>query len=433
MLTISSVTRATHPHPVSCHDAATACSPPAEAAAAPPSTARLAFFHAALYLLALAQGFHNPCSEAFGADQFAPPSDPGARASRSSYFNWYHFFNSCGYAISNSALSYVEDSVSWTLGFAACLVMTAVYLPVFLLGTGTYRAEQPVHGGGSTLARLAESSSLAARAWTARAFGRKDAICTERLLAKEEVEHGKGLFVKLLPIWLTSIVFAAVVSQQSTLFTKQGSTMDRRVGGIVVPAAALNCVVSFTMITLVPVYDRAVVPLARRFTGHPAGVTTLQRVGAGMATSCLAMVVAALVEARRLRAASDASLVDRPGATVPMGVWWLVPQYLLVGLAKVFGDIGLDEFFYDQAPDGLRSVGLAVSLSVLGVGNYVSGVLVSVIDTATRSGGESWFSDDLNRAHLDYFYWILAAFAALEVVVFVYIAKRYIYKNKGEP
>jgi hypothetical protein len=114
MLTISSVTRATHPHPVSCHDAATACSPPAEAAAAPPSTARLAFFHAALYLLALAQGFHNPCSEAFGADQFAPPSDPGARASRSSYFNWYHFFNSCGYAISNSALSYVEDSVSRT-------------------------------------------------------------------------------------------------------------------------------------------------------------------------------------------------------------------------------------------------------------------------------------------------------------------------------
>uniref|UniRef100_A0A0E0CAX6 Uncharacterized protein n=1 Tax=Oryza meridionalis TaxID=40149 RepID=A0A0E0CAX6_9ORYZ len=390
---------------------------PAAAAAAPPSTARLVFFHAALYLLARAQDFHNPCSEAFGADQFAPASDPGARASRSSYFNWYHFFNSCGHAISNSALSYVEDSVSWTLGFAACLAMTAVYLPVFLLGTGTYRAEQPVHGGGATLARLAESSSLAARAWTARAFGRKDAICTERLLAKEEVEHGKGFFVKLLPIWLTSIVFAAVVSQQSTLFTKQGSTMDRRVGGIVVPAAALNCVVSFTMITLVPVYDRAVVPLARRFTGHPAGITTLQRVGAGMATSCLAMVVAALVEARPLRAASDAGLVDRPDATVPMGVWWLVPQYLLVGLAKVFGDIGLDEFFYDQAPDGLRSVGLAMSLSVLGVGNYVSGVLVSLIDTATRSGGESWFSDDLNHAHLDYFYWILAAFAALEVVV----------------
>uniref|UniRef100_J3L696 Uncharacterized protein n=1 Tax=Oryza brachyantha TaxID=4533 RepID=J3L696_ORYBR len=385
-LTISSLTQATDPHPVSFHDATTACSSPP-----PPSPARLVFFNAALYLLALAQGFHNPCSLAFGADQFAP-SDPSARASRSSYFNWYHFFNSCGYALSNTVLSYVEDSVSWTVGFAACLAMTAVYLPVFLLGTPAYRAEQPVDGG--LLAQLADKY----RAWTARVFPRKEAICTERLLAKEEVEveDGNGFVVKLLPIWVTSIVFATVVSQQSTLFTKQGSTMDRRIGargggGFVVPPAALQLAVSVTMLTLLPIYDRALVPLARRFTGHPAGITTLQRIGAGMA-------------------------------------------YVLVGLARAFGDIGLDEFFYDQVPGGLRSVGLAMSLSVRGVGSYASGVLVSGIDWATtRGGGESWFSDNLNRAHLDYFYGILAAVAALEVAVFLYVAKRYVYRYKGEP
>ncbi|KAG8038806.1 hypothetical protein GUJ93_ZPchr0643g7043 [Zizania palustris] len=160
----------------------------------------------------------------------------------------------------------------------------------------------------------------------------------------------------------------------------------------------------------------------------------LQRIGAGMAMSCLAMVAAAVVEGRRLRAASDAGLIDRPDATVPMSVWWLLPQYVLVGLAKVLGTIGLEEFFYDQVPDELRSVGLAISLSVLGVGSYASGILVSAIDWATSGGGgESWLSDDLNRAHLDYFYWILAALAALEVFVFVYIAKRYVYKNKAEP
>jgi peptide/histidine transporter 3/4 len=231
-------------------------------------------------------------------------------------------------------------------------------------------------------------------------------------------------------------VFAIVSAQEVTLFIKQGSTMDRRIGargGLVVPPAALQSIVSVIFLTFVPVYDRALVPLARRFTGHPAGITTLQRVGVGMAMSCLAMAVAALVEAKRLRAASDAGLIDRPDATVPMGVWWLVPQYALVGLSKVFGIIGLDEFFYDQVPDDLRSVGLAMSLSVRGVGSYASGVLVSAIDCATRSGGESWFSDNLNRAHLDYFYWILAALAALEIAVFVYIAKRYVYKNKGEP
>ncbi|XP_066166297.1 protein NRT1/ PTR FAMILY 5.10-like isoform X2 [Oryza sativa Japonica Group] len=432
LLPIPTLMQPTHQHPVSCHDAAAACSPPPPPS---PSLGRLVFFHAALYLLALAQGFHNPCSEAFGADQFTPPSDPGARASRSSYFNWYNFSSSCGYAISNTAMSYVEDNVSWTVGFAACLATTAVYLPVFLLGTAAYRAEQPIDG--ALLALLAKKSLSATRVWTARVFPRKDAICTERLLLakEEEVEHGKGFVVKLLPIWVTSIVFAAVISQQVTLFTKQGSTMDRRVavgGGVfVLPPAALQDVISATMLTVLPAYDRALVPLARRFTGHPAGITTLQRVGAGMATCCLHMVVAALVEAKRLRAASDAGLPA--DATVPMSVWWLVPQYALVGLSKVFGVIGLQEFFYDQVPDDLRSVGLAMSLSAQGVGSYASSALVSAIDWATtRRGGESWFSDDINRAHLDYFYWLLAALAALDVAVFVYIAKRYVYRNKDE-
>ncbi|KAG8038805.1 hypothetical protein GUJ93_ZPchr0643g7041 [Zizania palustris] len=236
MLMVSSMLQATHPpHPVSCHDAAKACSPP------PPPVGHLVLFYAALYLLALAQGFHKPCSEALGADQFAP-SDAGARASRSSYFNWYHFALSWGYATSTSLLSYVEDNVGWTVGFAACWVTMVVYLAVFLLGTGTYRVEQPVDV--PPLTRLAETSAAAARAWMAKVFSpNKDAVRTERLLAKEGVEvDGKGFHVKLLPIWVTSIVFAAIVSQDNTLFTKQGSTMDRRVGaagGLVVPAAAL--------------------------------------------------------------------------------------------------------------------------------------------------------------------------------------------------
>ena len=124
--------------------------------------------------------------------------------------------------------------------------------------------------------------------------------------------------------------------------------------------------------------------------------------------------------------------VQNPTA-VPMSLWWQVPQYVLIGLAEVFTYIGLEEFFYDQVPDALRSVGLALSLSIFGAGNYASGALVSAIDWATtRSGGESWFSDNLNRAHLDYFYWLLAGLGALEVAVFLYFAKRYVYGNRSE-
>uniref|UniRef100_A0A0A8XZS9 Peptide transporter n=1 Tax=Arundo donax TaxID=35708 RepID=A0A0A8XZS9_ARUDO len=148
--------------------------------------------------------------------------------------------------------------------------------------------------------------------------------------------------------------------------------------------------------------------------------------------SCVAMVVAALVEARRLRVAMGAGLIDQPDMAVPMSLWWMVPQYVLIGMAKVLGDIGLEEFFYDQVPGSLRSVGLALSLSAMGAGSYASGMLVSAIDWATRSSRESWFSDNLNRAHLDYFYWLLAGLAALEVAVFLHFARRYVYKDKGE-
>nr|BAJ98126.1 predicted protein [Hordeum vulgare subsp. vulgare] len=418
MLAVSSMLQTRQVRPAECHGTTTACSPPPSTS---PSPTHLGFFYTALYLLALAQGFHKPCSEALGADQF----DSSAGASRSSYFNWFHFSISWGYAIAATAVTYIEENVGWTVGFAACWAIMVVYLAVFLLGKGTYRVEQPVDG--SSLGQLTEKF----------VFSRTDAtIDTQRLLDTNQDVDGDGFLVKLLPIWLSSLVFAACISQITTLFTKQGSTMDRRLGGatgLVVPPAALQCCISFTYIVLVPVYDRAVVPLVRRLTGHPGGITMLQRIGAGMVMSSVTMVVAALVEAKRLRVATDAGLLDRPDVAVPMSLCWLVPQYVLIGLAEVFSYIGLEEFFYDQVPDELRSVGLALCLSIFGVGSYASGMLVWAIDWATtRGGGESWFSDNLNRAHLDYFYWILAGLGALEVVVFLYIAKQYVYRNKPE-
>uniref|UniRef100_A0ACD5XC77 Uncharacterized protein n=1 Tax=Avena sativa TaxID=4498 RepID=A0ACD5XC77_AVESA len=417
MLTASSMLQTRRPPPSNCHNTSAVCSPPLST----PSPAQLVFFYVALYLLALAQGFNKPCSEALGADQFGH----GDSASRSSYFNWYHFSISWGYATAATAVTYVQENVGWTVGFAACWAAMVVYLAVFLLGTGTYRTEQPIDGG-SSLARLTEKFTFSPEVVAA-------GTDTQRLLTAAEPEEGKGFLVKLLPIWLSSLVFAAAIVQVNTLFTKQGSTMERRIGGLVVPPAALQCFISITYITLVPVYDRALVPLARRLTGHPAGITMLQRVGAGMAMCSVAMAAAALVEAKRLRAAEAAGLLDRADVAVPMSLWWLVPQYVLIGLAQVFSCIGLEEFFYDQVPGELRSVGLALCLSIFGVGSYASGALVAAIDWATtRGGGESWFSDNLNRAHLDYFYWLLAGLGALEVAVFLYFAKRYVYRNKSE-
>ena len=107
MLTVSSVLQTAQPHPAS----------------SPPSTspARLAFIYVALYLLTLAQGFHRPCAEALAADQFTPSDgNPSPRVSRSSFFNWFHFFISWGYATSTTVLSYLEDNAGWAVCFGTC-------------------------------------------------------------------------------------------------------------------------------------------------------------------------------------------------------------------------------------------------------------------------------------------------------------------------
>lgn len=251
-----------------------------------------------------------------------------------------------------------------------------------------------------------------------------------KLCTLEDVEEAKAL-LRLIPIWATCLVYAIVFAQYTTFFTKQGATMDRTITrSIKIPAASLQLFIGIGIITFIPIYDCIFVPITRYFTQNPSGITMLQRIGAGMLLSAISMVVAALVEIKRLETAKEYGLIDKPNVTIPTSVWWLIPQYLLCGIADVFTIVGLQEFFYDQIPKELKSFGLSIYMSVLGVGGFLSSILVSIINEATsRDGGDSWFADNLNRAHLDYFYWLLAALSAGGLLAFLYFAKSYNREN----
>ena len=246
-----------------------------------------------------------------------------------------------------------------------------------------------------------------------------------------EVEEAKE-FLRLVPIWATSLVYAIVYAQSSAFFTKQGATLDRTLfTGFKIPAASLQSFIGLAIILFIPIYERIFVPIARALTTKPSGITMLQRIGTGMILSAICMVVAALVEIKRLKTAEQYGLVDMPNVTIPMSVWWLVPQYVLSGIADVFTLVGLQEFFYDQVPIELRSVGIALYHSILGLGSFLSSLLISVIEEATGGNGrDSWFSDNLNRAHLDYFYWLLAGLSAVAFAIYFYFAKSYIYSRQ---
>ncbi|XVF54689.1 hypothetical protein PTKIN_Ptkin05aG0201000 [Pterospermum kingtungense] len=110
---------------------------------------------------------------------------------------------------------------------------------------------------------------------------------------------------------------------------------------------------------------------------------------------------------------------------VPMSIFWQIPQYFLVGCAEVFTSIGQLEFFYDQAPDAMRSLCSALELTTLALGNYLSTLLVTMVSkVTTRNGKLGWIPDNLNRGHLDYFFWLLAIITMINFLVYLCIASR---------
>ncbi|CAM0902423.1 unnamed protein product [Alopecurus aequalis] len=394
-----------------------------------PSALHVAFFYASLYLVAVAQGADKPCGLAFAADQF-DPDHPKERASRSSLFNWWFFSMAVGISVAVAVVSYVQENVGWGVGFGMLCVIMLCTFAIFLVGTPTYRMYAPTPDAESPFARLAHSLAALARS----SFGAKRR--QEWLEGDDEddvakSEEARGM-LRLVPIWAACLAYGVVYAQVMTLFNKQGRTLDRRIfGGLELPPAALQTLGPASILLFVPIYDRVLVPALRCVTGTPSGLTLLQRVGTGMAVSLAAVTVAALVENRRLETAREYGLVDDPGATVPMSWAWLVPQYAMMGIADVFAMVGMQEFFYDQMPGELRSLGLALYLSVTGIGGFISSALISFIDRVTSSGGgDSWFADNLNRAHLDYFYWLLAAISAAELVLYLWLARSYVYNNR---
>ena len=248
--------------------------------------------------------------------------------------------------------------------------------------------------------------------------GKKWAACT--LTDVEEVKQ----VVRMLPTWATTIPFWTVYAQMTTFSVSQAQAMDRRLGSsFEIPAGSLTVFFVGSILLTVPVYDRLVVPLARRLTANPQGLSPLQRISVGLLLSVLAMVAAALTE----RARRSASLA---GGATP-SVFLLVPQFFLVGAGEAFTYVGQLDFFLRECPRGMKTMSTGLFLSTLSLGFFFSTAIVSAVHAVTTSGGRRpWLTDDLDQGSLHKFYWLLAAISAVDLLAFVAVARGYVYKEK---
>ncbi|CAK9151428.1 unnamed protein product [Ilex paraguariensis] len=418
-------------------------------------------FFLAIYLISIGTGGHKPSLESFGADQF-DDDHAGERRKKMSFFNWWNCGLCSGLLLGVTVIVYVQDHVSWGIADTILTASMASSIVIFFVGRPFYRYRS---AAGSPLTPLlqvlvaavakrklqfpSDHTELYEVPKSEKNQGRllchtdnlkfldKAAIIEDkqvsgksqqnpwRLATVTKVEEMK-LIINMIPIWLTSLPFGICVAQASTFFIKQSTTLNRNIThNFLLPAASVYSFAAFGMIVSVTIYDKILVPMLRRATGNERGIKILQRIGIGMIFSVATMVVAALVERKRLAVVEN----DPLKRSISMSVFWLAPQFIIIGIGDGFTLVGLQEYFYDQVPDSMRSLGIALYLSVIGAANFLSSLLIILVDHVTEKGGRSWFGKTLNSSRLDNFYWLLAAITTVNLMVYVFIARRYSYKN----
>ncbi|XP_062157396.1 protein NRT1/ PTR FAMILY 5.6-like isoform X2 [Alnus glutinosa] len=412
-------------------------------------------FFLALYLISVGTGGHKPCLESFGADQF-DDDHLEERKKKMSYFNWWNFALCCGLVLGVTVIAYVQDNVSWGVASLILTVTMATTIVTFCMGKPCYRyripegspltpmlqvlvaairkRNLPVPSNPALLYEVPKSQSQGRLLCHTSRLGfldkaaiieEKESISIEqnpwRLTTVTMVEETK-LILGMIPIWLTSLTFGICMAQGPTFFVKQAATMNLRIAdNFKIPPASIYALGAVGMIISVTTCEKIIVPMLRKATGNERGFNILQRIGIGMIFSIAAMSVAALVEMKRLRAVEK--------EIMSMGAFWLAPQSIILGIADGFTLVGLQEYFYDQVPDSMRSLGISFYLSVIGGGNFLSSFLITVVDHVTEKLGRSWFVEDVNMCRLDNFYWLLAAMSALNLCVYVKLAMKYTYKK----
>lgn len=209
-----------------------------------------------------------------------------------------------------------------------------------------------------------------------------------------------------------------------SLFVEQGATMDRTFLKFQIPPASMTTFDIISTTAFIMLFDVLIVPLYEKVMKRPPKpLSELQRIGIGLAITIVALTVAGFVERKRLEHADH----DKGRETSSLSIFWLTPQYVLVGVAEAFVYVAQMNFFTAQAPDGLKSLGMGLSMSVSALGSYVANFILTVVMKITSSHGRpGWVSPNLNEGHLDKFYFLCAFLTGLDLILYIVCAKRYV-------
>ncbi|XP_047322800.1 protein NRT1/ PTR FAMILY 4.6-like [Impatiens glandulifera] len=442
-----------------------------------------AMFYISLTLLALGAGGVRGSLAPLGADQFDRNQPKGAKG-LASYFNGLMLSVTFGAIIGVTAVIWISFRKGWYWGFFIGTITSTIGFIFLALGKPFYLNQPP---GISPISRVTQVFVIAIRnrklplpeddrdlydideeerqPWEEKVLHTNQFRCLDRAaIVREDGELVQGshrclkrgaivsedgelvqgrqgictvtqveevkVLIRMFPILASTIIMNTCLSQLQTFSMMQGYSMDPHLGSFDFPSASIPVIPLFFMCVLIPIYEFIFVPFARKYTGHPAGIPQLRRVGVGLILCALSMAIAAVVEVKR----RDRAL--KSPQEKPLSLFWLSFQFGIFGVADMFTMVGLMEFFYKEAPAGMKSLSTSFAPLSLAFGAFLSSVVVDLFNWVTgriSGNGKGWlYGKDLNHNRLDVFFWFLAILSSLNFANYLFWAKWYKYRESQQ-
>ncbi|XP_058109202.1 protein NRT1/ PTR FAMILY 5.6-like [Magnolia sinica] len=238
-----------------------------------------------------------------------------------------------------------------------------------------------------------------------------------RLCTQTEVEETK-LFLRLFPVWASFLAYGIVLSIGRTFFLFQASYLNAKLGDFEVPVMFLV----FVYVLSRPVVTIVFIPLLNSLIRLKHEISPELRIGAGLTLSVLCCFTALFVEKKMMKAAVRE---DPNDPMLSMSIFWLIPQFWLLGAVNELVGHGIKELFNSHVPKTIGKCEDAFSESVEGMGSFLSAIAMVSLRPWDCS------LKNFNECKLDSIYLSFGVISFINLLFYVFIAKVYLWQGTG--
>ncbi|GAB4843988.1 hypothetical protein Ancab_013952 [Ancistrocladus abbreviatus] len=245
-------------------------------------------------------------------------------------------------------------------------------------------------------------------------------LCTIQQVAETED------CMSLMPLCITFLMLGIFAAIGDSYFIYEADGLDKHVGSIQLPIQVLIQIANITSMIL---SENICASMCTKYAIRDQPRNRFQgacRIGLGMLVSVVCSGFSAFVVARKEKIQRKHN-PNGEDMTLPMSVFWLVPQMFMQGVVQGLAIDGVGSFFHHGLPGSMTRYAVLFTEVIIGVGVTLSAALSCL---ARLLGSRLYDSIDSSSVSPSRnFYMTLAVVSSLNLVIYVFVARRWISKR----